>query len=108
MGSSAHAPIHELREVEFLVVGGVNDAPGFKIVSDGHGGFKIVPVPGWNPEASLQLQAALKVLSAAASIKDEKVSTAVINAVGKLAQTEVAKWAGAGSKGASTVVVLGA
>jgi hypothetical protein len=103
--SAPHAPVPALREIEFLVVGGVNDAPGFKIVSDGHGGLKIVPVPGWNPEASRELQAALKVLGAVAGIKDEKVSQMVLSAVGALAQTEVTKLAGA-KAGVSTVVII--
>jgi len=104
--SSPHAPVPELREVEFLVVGGVNDAPGFKIVSDGHGGFKIVPVIGWGIDSARELQGALKVLSAAGSIKDQKASQAILSVAGKLAQSEVTKWAGGAAKGTSTVVIM--
>ena len=99
--STPHVPA--LQEVTFLVVGGVTDAPGFKIVSDGHGGFKIVPVPGWNPEQSLELGAALSVLSKAGRFKNAEASQAILTAAAKVAVTEVAKMAGA-TKGTTVVI----
>ena len=48
--------------VSFLIIGGT-DAPGIMILPDGHGGYKIVRVPGWNPEQMVELGAALDVLA---------------------------------------------
>jgi hypothetical protein len=96
-----------LQEQVILVVGGTTDAPGFKIVPDGHGGFKVIPIPGWNPEQAVELGAALRVLASAARIKQPEASHAILNAAAKLANTELGLLAGAAGTGHTTVVVVG-
>ncbi len=94
-----------LQEQVIIFVGGTNDAPGFKIVSDGHGGFKIVPIPGWDPEKFGELGAALKVISAAAHIRHTEASQAIVTAATKLATATMTQLH-AGVAGQSTVVVV--
>jgi hypothetical protein len=95
-----------LAEQVIFVVGGANDAPGFKIVGDGRGGFKVVPVPGWNPEQAAELAAALKIVASAAQIKQPDASHAILNAAAKLASSEIAHLAGAPAAGAPATVVV--
>jgi hypothetical protein len=75
--------------VSFLIIGGT-DAPGIMIVPDGHGGYKIVRVPGWNPEQMVELGAALEVVAAAGRLKHPQVSQAILKNVGKLIESEIA------------------
>jgi hypothetical protein len=96
-----------LQEQVIIVIGGYSDAPGFKIVSDGHGGFKIVPIPGWNPEQSMELGSALKVAAAASQIKQPEASQAILNAAAKLANAEIGRLVGSAGAGQTTVVVVG-
>jgi hypothetical protein len=77
-------------QLSFLIIGGETDAGGIRIVSDGKGGFKIIKVPGWNPEQMLELGSAIRVAASAARIKNPEVSRAVLNAVGKLTLSELA------------------
>jgi hypothetical protein len=92
------------KEIEFIVIGGETDAPGIKIVSDGHGGIKIVHVPGWNPEQLVELGAALKVIAAAAAIHREDAQHEILHAAIGLAGRELDGVAG--EHGAGTVVVV--
>ena len=94
-----------LAEVVLFIVGGANDAPGFKIVPDGHGGFKVVPVPGWNPEQALELAAALRVVSAAGRLKHPE-SHAIVNAAAKLVQGELRNLVGEQHGTTQNVVVV--
>jgi hypothetical protein len=94
-----------LAEAVIFVVGGTNDAPGFKIVPDGHGGFKVVPVPGWNPEQALELGAALKTVTSAARIKHAE-GKAILNAAMKLAQGELGSVIGGQHPGGQTIVIV--
>ena len=75
--------------VSFLIIGGT-DAPGIMIVPDGHGGWKIVKVPGWNPEQMVELGSALEVVAAASRLKHPQVSQTILNSVGKLVESEIA------------------
>ena len=95
-----------LQEQVIFVIGGYTDAPGFKIVSDGHGGFKVVPIPGWNPELSAELGAAVRIIASTAQIKQPEASQAILNAATKLATSQISALAG-GSAGNTTVVVVG-
>jgi hypothetical protein len=76
-------------EVSFLIIGGT-DAPGIIIEPDGHGGWKIVRVPGWNPEQMVELGSALEVVAAASRLKHPEVSKTILNSVGKLVASEIA------------------
>lgn len=89
-------------EVVIFVVGGANDAPGYKIVVSG-GHVTVVPIPGWNPEASLELGAALRVVAHAAAIKNPEASRDLLSIAGKLAQTHIA---GLNAGGGHTTVVF--
>jgi hypothetical protein len=75
-------------QLSFVIVGGT-DAPGIMLVPDGKGGFKIVKVPGWNPEQMAELGSALSVVAAAARLKNPEVSRNVLNTVGKLVAEEL-------------------
>lgn len=91
-----------------IVIGPIGTDAGYlKIVSDGHGGFKIVRVPGWNPEGMHELGAALKAVAAALAIKDPHASSTVLNAAANLAHAEIGRAIGAQAAGHTTVVVLG-
>jgi hypothetical protein len=94
-----------IQEQAIIVIGGYTDAPGFKIVSDGHGGFKVVPIPGWNPEVSAELGAALRIVASAAQIKQPEASQAIMTAAAKLATSQIGALAGGGA-GQTTVVVV--
>ena len=61
-----------------ITVGGFNDAPGFIIVSDGHGGFKIVKTPGWNPEVALEVNAGIAILREAQGLKSVRVQAKLV------------------------------
>lgn len=93
-----------LSQVVFFMVGGANDAPGFKIVPDGHGGFKVVPVPGWNPEQAVELGATLKALGSAGRLRRQEAGS-IVSSLGKLASGELHKLAG-GEAGERVVVVV--
>ena len=97
---------HPLQDIVLFVVGGGTDAPGFKIVPDGHGGYKVVPVPGWNPEQMIELSAALQVISAATRMKHPEVSRGILNSATKLAATELGGIVGKEAGGAGHVVVV--
>ena len=96
------------QELVFFVVGGGTDAPGYKLVWDGHH-VKIVPVPGWNPEQMAELGAALRVISAAGRMKHPEGEN-ILNAAAKVAHSELSRTAGpvAGKEGGQTVVLLAA
>jgi len=96
-----------LAEEVIFVVGGANDAPGFKIVSDGHGGITVVPIPGWNPELSAQLGAALKVIASAANIRQPEASQAILGAATKLAHAEISRMVGKTTGGQQSIIIIG-
>jgi hypothetical protein len=96
----------KLEQLSFVIVGAGTDAPGWKLVPDGHGGWTIVPVPGWNPEQMVELGSALRVVSAAASLKHPEVSKTILNSVGKLVASELGPAIDAHQAGAHVVVVL--
>jgi hypothetical protein len=86
-----------------FVVGGANDAPGFKIVVvNGH--VKVVPVPGWGPEQMRELASALKIAGAAGSIKQPEASSAIMTAAANLAISQIGHLTG-GQAGQTIVVV---
>jgi len=84
-----------------IVIGGKNDAPGFQLVPDGHGGWKIKRIPGWNPEQMADLAHSLEIIGEASQLKTAGVAEQVINSVGALVQKQLGEHAGGGS-----VVVL--
>jgi hypothetical protein len=92
-------------QVSFLIAGGT-DAPGIRIVPDGHGGWKIVKVPGWNPEQMVELGAALQVVAAGGRLKHADTAQAVLKSAGRLAQSELATALGKDAENAHVVVVF--
>ena len=94
-----------LNEMVFFMVGGANDAPGFKIVPDGHGGFKVVPVPGWNPEQAVELGATLKALGSVGRLKRHEAGS-IVTSLGKLASSELHKLTTGGEAAAHAAVVV--
>ena len=88
-------------QVSFLIMGGT-DAGGIRIVPDGHGGYKIVKVPGWNPEQMVELGRLIDVVSAAGRLRHPEVSQAILKAAGKLITAEITPGI---EKGADHVVV---
>src|SRR4051812_44305225 len=94
-----------LQEQAIIIIGGT-DAPGIKLVPDGHGGFRIEKVPGWNPEQSLELSSALRILSSAAKIKQPEASKAIMTAANKLVNQGIAHLAG-GQAAGNVVIVVG-
>jgi hypothetical protein len=101
------ATAEALREMTIIVVGGANDAPGFKIVPDGHGGFKIVPVPGWDPQQMLELQQAVKIIAAAGRIKHERISHEILQSATRLVASELRGAIGKQQGDAPVVIALG-
>jgi hypothetical protein len=106
-GVNMSTPNLEQQEVVFFVVGAGTDAPGYKLVWDGHR-IKVVPVPGWDPEQMAELGAALRVISAAGRMKHPEGQT-ILKAAAQVAQSELSRTAGqAGKEGGQTVVLLAA
>jgi hypothetical protein len=79
------------------------DAGGVRIVPDGHGGWRIIKVPGWNPESMFELANSLEVISAASRLKTSGLAEAAIKSVGGFVEKQLAEHAG----GANVVVVMG-
>jgi len=77
--------------MSIIIVGGT-DAPGIKIVVE-NGVVKIVKVPGWNPEQMVELNSALKTISAAARLRSPDAQS-ILNAAAKVVQTELGHLAG--------------
>jgi hypothetical protein len=94
-----------MANVSFLIVGGT-DAPGIQLVPDGHGGWKIVRVPGWNPEQMLDLASIVQATAAGARVKDAKLSQTVLNAAAPAVGAELSKVLGKQAEGANVVVVV--
>ncbi|HEY3947588.1 hypothetical protein [Phenylobacterium sp.] len=89
------------RLAAITIVGGT-DAPGIQIVSDGHGGWVLKRVPGWNPEAMAELAHGLEVISAGSRLKTSGLAEQVINSVSGLVEQQLGEHVG----GAANVVVL--
>lgn len=88
------------RLASITIVGGT-DAPGIRIVPDGHGGFKIEKVPGWNPEQMLELANGLEIVSAASRLKTAGLAEQVLKSVGGMVEKQLGEHA----QGANVVVV---
>jgi hypothetical protein len=95
-----------LQEQAIIVIGSGTDAPGFKLVPDGHGGFKVVPLPGWGIEQFADLSAALKVLASAGRIKQPEASKAILTAANKITSQGISYLTG-GQAAGNTVIVVG-
>jgi hypothetical protein len=93
-------------QVSFLIIGGT-DAGGIRIVPDGHGGYKIVKVPGWNPEQMVELGHLIDVVSAAGRLKHPEVSQAILKAAGKLITSEITPGLEQGAGEQVVVAVVG-
>lgn len=94
-----------MANVSFLLIGGT-DAPGIQLVPDGHGGWKIVRVPGWNPEQMVELGAAIEATAAGAHLKEAKASQAILKAAGPLVSAQLEKVLGKQGADANVVVVV--
>jgi hypothetical protein len=81
----------------FIGGGGLTDAGG--IVWDGH---RFKRVPGWNPEALLEVTSALKVIGAAAHLKTPGLAEAAAKSVSDFVTKEIGAHAKEGN-----VVVFG-
>ena len=90
------------------------DGGGVIIVPDGHGGFKIVHIPPWDPNLIKELGAAVKVITASADLRAHRAGQGILNEAGKIASEELRRYiehvgaAHAGVKGdaAANVVVI--
>jgi hypothetical protein len=102
------AQIPRAKETAFIIVGGGTDAPGWALVPDGHGGWKIVRVPGWNPEQMVELGAALTVVAAGGRIKNPKVSKVIVDSAAELVASEIGNLVAGAKLGAGNVVVIAA
>ena len=93
-----------LHQAAIYITGGT-DAPGIVIVPDGHGGYVVKRVPGWNPEQMVELSSALKVLAAASRLKQFDVAKTIVDAAARLAQSELGHVVG-GEHGAGAPIVV--
>jgi hypothetical protein len=92
------------RILEGITIINGTDGPSIQIVSDGHGGWVVKRVPGWNPELIAELAASLTVVSAASKLKTAGLAEKLINNVGGLVEQQLGEHAG----GAAHVFVMGA
>jgi len=79
-----------------IIVGGT-DGPGIQLVPDGHGGYTIKRIPGWNPEAMAELADSLTVMNAASRLKSPGVAEQVFKSVGQLVQKQLGEHVGGGN-----------
>jgi hypothetical protein len=92
------------RALEAITIISGGDGPSIQLVSDGHGGWVLKRVPGWNPELIAELANSLTVVSAASKLKTAGLAEKLINSVGGLVETQLGEHAG----GAAHVFVMGA
>lgn len=90
------------KALQSITIIGGTDAPGIQIVPDGHGGFVLKRLPGWDPELMRELANSLHVVSAASRLKTNGLASAVIKSVGSLIEQQLGDHLG----GAANVVVL--
>lgn len=83
--------------IYFIGGGGLTDAGG--IVWDGH---KFKKIPGWNPEALREMGDALRIIGAAAHLKNPALAEAAAKSVTEFVSKEMGAHAPQGS-----VVVIG-
>ncbi|HVN60773.1 MAG TPA: hypothetical protein VMT59_05895 [Gaiellaceae bacterium] len=91
---------------EFIIVGGETDAGGFKIVPDGKGGWKIVPIPPWNPEAVLQFASAVRIVAEAGRLRAPQAQQTILKAATALVGSELAPVLDKGAAGGTLVIAL--
>lgn len=90
------------RLAAITIIGGT-DGPTIQLVPDGHGGFVVKRIPGWNPEQLADLAAGLQVITAASRLKTAGVAEQAYKSVGSLIEKQLGEHvAGA------NVVVFGA
>ena len=77
----------------FYIVGGGTDAGGIVITVGSDGKIVIKRIPGWNPEALLDVSRALQVIGKAASIKEKGLAEAVIASVMPMLQKQLGEHA---------------
>jgi hypothetical protein len=92
------------KALEGITIISGSDAPSIQIVSNGHGGWVVKRVPGWNPESIAELANSLTVVSAASKLKTAGLAEQLINSVGGLVEQQLGEHAG----GAAHVFVMGA
>lgn len=92
-------PVERLASI--TIIGGT-DAPGIQIVPDGHGGYIIKRVPGWNPEQMADLALGLNVITAASQLKTAELAEQVMKSVGGFVEGQL----GEHIAGAANVVVV--
>jgi hypothetical protein len=83
------------------IVGGT-DAPGIQIVPDGHGGWKIKRIPGWNPDQMVDLAHSLTVIGAASRLKTAGLAEQAIKTVGGFVEQQLGEHVG----GPANVVIV--
>lgn len=77
------------KRLESITIIGGTDAPGIQIVPDGHGGYVIKRIPGWNPEAMRELANSLQVVTAASRLKTAGLAEATIKSVGAIIEKQL-------------------
>jgi len=92
---------NKARPISLTMIGGT-DGGGIVLVPDGHGGFTIKRIPGWNPEAILDLVNSISVIKAASRLKTPQLADAVFKSVGNYVNQQLNEHAG----GANTVIVI--
>ncbi len=95
---------NKARPMSLMIIGGGTDGGGIVLVPDGHGGYTIKRIPGWNPEAMLDLVNSVSVLKAGARLKTPKLADAVFKSLGGFVNQQLNEHVGGGN----TVLVIGA
>ena len=91
-----------VRNLASIIIVGGTDGPGIQIVPDGHGGWTIKRIPGWNPEQMVELGHGLAVISAASRLKTAGLAEQAIKSVGSFVEQQL----GEHVSGAANVVVI--
>ncbi len=92
---------------QYIIVGGGTDGGGFKIVPDGKGGWKIVPIPPWNPEAVSQFASLVTIVAEAGRLRSPEASQAILKVATQLVATELAPVLDKGAAGGTLVIAVG-
>lgn len=88
----------QVTEVVVVLGGSLVDGPGFKLVSNGHGGFTVVPIPGWGPDVMRDVGPALRALAAGAQINSAE-GISIVNVASKIVRDKIQQQIGPAAVG---------